>query len=154
MLVCSAKFHHVVHHWELSNISVQKLTYPYSGKQQWFPNYSETCIQHSLRQCFVPHTVHLLQSLYICHLYNFPAMGHFSTSFFSVVCSKLKGFTVFQFSYTDLNILIIAAGSWQLNTSSIGTIIYKLPFLVLHCCTMHVVSICSLLFQLMHFTTI
>jgi hypothetical protein len=63
----------------------------------------------------VPYTVHLLQTLDICHLYNFPAMGHFSTiSFFSVVCSKLRGFTVFQFYYTDLNVLIIAAGSWQL----------------------------------------
>jgi hypothetical protein len=61
-------------------------------------------------------------------------MGHFSTiSFFSVVCSKLRGFTVFQFSYTDLNILIIAAGNWQLNTSSTGTIIYELPFLVFQC---------------------
>jgi len=58
-------------------------------------------------------------------------MGHFSTvSFFSMVCSKLRGFIIFQHSYTDLNILIIAAGSWHLNTSSTGTIIYKLPFLV------------------------
>jgi hypothetical protein len=61
-------------------------------------------------------------------------MGHFSIiSLFSVVCSKLRGFTVFQFLYTDLNILIIAAGSWQLNTSSTGTIHYKLPFLVFQC---------------------
>jgi len=35
--------------------------------------------------------------------------------------------------YTDLNILIITAGSWQLNTSSKGTILYKLPFLVFQC---------------------
>ena len=43
---------------------MQKLTYPYYGKQHWFPNYNETCIHHSLRQCFEPHTVHLLQFLY------------------------------------------------------------------------------------------
>lgn len=64
MLICRAKCHYVVHHWELSNVLVQKLTYPYYGKQHWFPNYNETCIHHSLRQCFEPHTVHLLQSLY------------------------------------------------------------------------------------------
>jgi len=75
-ILSSVKFHHILHHWELSNVPVKKLTYPYSGKQHWFPNYSETCIQHSPRQCFVLHTVHLLQSLYMSPL-QLPINGSF-----------------------------------------------------------------------------